>query len=289
MENIITVSGRFDSRINSILNLIGMLDNKIKELGDLDEVEKVIIDLENLEYIDSNVSVILFAYVKYLCNNFAFNMELVAPSNEKVTEVLFKNNFCSLWNDEGIKDYNGTYLKITECSNINDCVQLNINNLLPKLKQINMIDDDAFELIGAILEINQNAFQHGKCDILYVCAQFFPNQHELKLTLFNFGKTFKQNLISYLKNRKENTKLNYRAIKWATENGNTTDSNSAGTGLTRFIDVLKKYNSNLIIISDNEILLNNEKDDFSANLININLKGCLINVIFHLNELNCIK
>ena len=289
MKNIITISGRFDSGINSTLDLISTLDNKIKELGDTNEIDKLIINLKDLKYIDSNISVILFAYIKYLINNFEFGIDIITPTDNKVYEVLFKNNFCSLWNDNSIKDNNSTYLKITECLDINDCVLLNINNLLPKLKQINMTDEDAFEFIGAILEINQNAFQHGKCDILYICGQFFPNQHQLKLTLFNFGKTFKQNLISYLKSKDINAKLNYRAIEWATENGNTTDLNSAGTGLTRFIDILKKYNSKIIIISDDEILLNNQTDNFNANLVETSLQGCLINVIFNLNDLNCIK
>lgn len=287
MNNAITISGRFDT--GSVLDLIKTLENRIKELGNLNEIEDLVIDFSDLEYIDSNISVILFAYIRFLDKNFKLKINILAPKSEKVESVLFKNNFCSLWAGISLEDFNSTYLPITECLGIDACIKFNVNNLLPKLKLIEMSDENAFEFISAILEINQNAFQHGRCDNLYICGQFFPNQHELKLTLFNFGKTFKQNLISYLKSKKENTNLNYNAIQWATKNENTTDPNSAGTGLTRFIDILNKYNSQITIISDNEILYNTNLQKFNAKLVEISLQGCLINVIFHLNDANCIK
>lgn len=286
-KNIIKLKGRFDSSRKSIIELIETLNTQISNLGNLSLLNELIIDLSDIAYIDSNISVILYAYIKEIDNNNKVLIKIKVPREEKVREVLLKNNFCSLWNETFSKDYKFTYIKIKSCKDIYDCINYTQNELSPHLTNIQMNNSLQNELFESLFELNTNAYRHGKCDSLYICGQFFPNNHILNLTYVNFGKTFKQNYIGYIKTNKiEESDKN--SITWAKEDGNSTESNSAGVGLATFFDILKKYNSNVIIFSDNEIFEyndNRESDDY----IDTQFNGCIINIKFNLNEKNSIK
>lgn len=286
-KNIIKLQGRFDSSRKSIIELIKTLNTQISNLGNLSMLDELIIDLSDIAYIDSNISVILYAYIKEIDNNNKVLIKIKGPIEEKVQEVLLKNNFCSLWNEQFSKDYKFTYIKIKSCKDIYDCINYTQNELSPHLTNLQMNNALQNELFESLFELNTNAYRHGKCDSLYICGQFFPNNHRLNLTYVNFGKTFRQNYIGYLKTNKiEESEKN--SITWAKRDGNSTESDSAGVGLATFFDVLKKYNSNVIIFSGNEILEYNENiemDDY----IDTQFKGCIINIKFNLNEKNSIK
>ena len=69
---------------------------------------------------------------------------------------------------------------------------------------------------------------------------------------------------------------------------NTTDDNSLGIGLARFMDLIKRLSADLILLSGNEVYSyekGEERDDFNPNLY---IGGTIINIKFNLNEYNFI-
>lgn len=282
----IKLSGRYDSTKSSIIKLVKTLEEQISRVNKLSKA-KVFFDLSDVTYIDSNIAVIIYAYIKEIDNNTELDIIVKMPSDSKVNQVLFKNNFCSLWGDPSLPDINNTFVKIKGCININDCVNYTTSELFPMLDNLKMAKNNQYEFLEALFELNNNAFQHGKCDSLYVCGQFFPNNHFLNITYINFGKTFKQNYIKYIK-RNNLSDFKESPIIWARKEGNSTEADSAGVGLLTFFDNLKKYNSQVIIFSDNEVYerdSNGERDNF----IRDRFLGTIITIKFNLNEFNCIK
>ena len=284
----IVLAGRYDSSQKSILKLIKELNSQINSLGDFSQLKRLVFDLSDLNYIDSNISVILYAYLKELDNSNYFPIDIIAPLNKQVVNVLLKNNFCSLWEGDALNDDYLTYIKINKCENIRDCVKFNYEDLMPKLNVINMTADDKSEFLASLLEVNANSFQHGKCKDLYVCGQFFPNNHTLNLTFINFGRTFNQNFIGYHKINQLQLPKEF-SISWAMQEGNTTDKDSLGLGLSRFLDNLTKYNADVIIISDNEIFCRSNEKLINKTINDLRFMGTILSVRFNLSDKNSIN
>lgn len=280
---IFSLSGTYCSSISSIAMLIKNINKELIKVRHID-TENKIVDLSRLEYMDSNLCVILYAYLKllirYRSNMTNENYYLAMPHEEKLATHLKKNNFCSLWGEKNKYDYNNTIIKISENRTDLESIIYLYKNLSPKLLNLGMKEDDVNEFISYLGELCTNAFQHGKSEYLYLSGQFYPNKHELDFTFFNIGNTFTENI--------SKVGVSQKYISWAFIQGNTT-SDSYGLGLSNFMDILNKYDADIVIISDNEIY--HKKNGIIEDKIDegIYLPGTMINIKFNLDEYNVLK
>lgn len=283
MSTLLKISGSYNSCKGSIKKLIKDITNQMNRKNFFAHREKII-DMSELTYIDSNLSVIIFGFIKSIITAssiFAVNIfKILPPKHDALKQVLYKNNFCKLWNDEALEDTHKTIIKIAEYKNTTDCIESTISDFYELFLNLKMSENDIYKFIAYLGEVFHNCFQHGNSKSVYFSGQFFPQKHELDVTIFNFGKTFKQNISNFIQDEKY--------ISWAFLPQTSTD-NSLGMGMCKFLDLLKEYNADIIMISDNEIYTienGTTKDEIHRDL---NLGGTLLNIKFKLDEYNIIK
>jgi hypothetical protein len=134
-------------------------------------------------------------------------------------------------------------------------------------------------------ELFENAKFHGKCDRVYACGQWFPNMDRLDFTVANFGMTFKENVSEYF----GKDVAGERAIRWATEEGNTTKvlrrDYAGGIGLPYLREFVADRRGKVQIVSadgyfeesraesdDPRIDLRRLDDEFPGTFINLELR-----------------
>lgn len=282
---ILRIDSEYDSSCQSILNLVKNLEAQLLNLKPFNIKENSIIDLSNLHYIDANLSIILYAYLKLLRDLTPVNLIIQTPKRQELDKLLSRNNFCSLWGGTLIEDEFKTIIKISENKNPTEAIKELITSVKPILKErfSNGYED---EFISSLGEVCVNAFTHGMTDgQLWIGGQFYPKKHELSLTIMNFGNTFIKNVVAYKKAKGEEIK-DYKFISWALIEHNTTLKNSLGIGLARFNDIVNKYNSDLVIISGEEVY-KRENGIIKDYLVSeVWLPGTIINIKFYLNEEN---
>lgn len=283
---ILKISGKYRTKRDSIMQLVNDISIQLYNLDPIDIKEDSLIDLSELKYIDSNISVILYSFIKFLINATPASISLIMPDNQELKKVFLKNNFSKLWGADAKIDTHDTIMKITETKNIKETTIELQNCFLPKLNKI-FSKGYQYEFISSLAEVCQNSFIHGNAKNVYFCGQFYPKLHKLCITIINFGNTFQENVISYMK-EKNMSITDYKFISWAFIESNTTDDNSSGIGLARFMDLIKYLNADLILLSGNEIYSyekGKERDEFNPNLY---IGGTIINIKFNLNENNFI-
>lgn len=91
-------------------------------------------------------------------------------------------------------------------------------------------------IVGRVWEIYENAFEHAQSAIgVFSCGQHYPNLHELKLTVVDFGVGIPSNVRWFKKNPLIRAE---RALQWAFQPGaSTSPDKSRGMGL----DLLKNF------------------------------------------------
>jgi hypothetical protein len=136
-------------------------------------------------------------------------------------------------------------------------------------------------IIGTVLEIYSNAFDHGKSDVgIFSCGQHYVKGKDLKLTVVDFGVGIPSNVRLYLNN--ENYPAN-EAIKWAVKPGNSTKPKTdapggVGLGLLRdFVQLNKGYleifsHEGYLFIGYGRETYSRRDVFFEGTLVNIKLK-----------------
>ena len=186
---IMEISGSYDSCKDSIRRLIKDITREIRKARTFENGNKYI-DLSRLTFIDSNLSVIIYAYIKILISTKQItsddNYFIIPPIAESLNKHLNKNNFCSLWRGKAEQDSNNTIIKISENKNTTESIETLVSYVYLKLVELSMAENDINEFIAYLGEVCANSFQHGRTDNLYISGQFFPSRHELNFTFINF-------------------------------------------------------------------------------------------------------
>jgi hypothetical protein len=88
------------------------------------------------------------------------------------------------------------------------------------------------EIIGQVLEIYLNAFEHGQSTLgVFSCGQYYPNKKRLKLTILDRGIGIPQNVRKF---RQQPDLSAEQALAWAFQQGNSTQpipNTARGLGL----------------------------------------------------------
>ena len=136
---------------------------------------------------------------------------------------------------------------------------------------------------SSILEIFNNCHSHGKCEWVYTCGEYYPEESKLRFAISDMGRTIRKNVNEYFKS---GSSIDGKwAIEWAVEPGNTTkkDNIPGGLGLSLIRDFLRLNEGSIQIISSNGYW-EEKKGTIFANTFKDRFLGTIVNFEFNLND-----
>ncbi|MEO8327676.1 MAG: hypothetical protein ABI618_17640, partial [Nitrospirota bacterium] len=140
-----------------------------------------------------------------------------------------------------------------------------------------MDSDTAFSIFNATLvEVINNVVQHSHSPIgCFVCAQGYPREDRLILSIMDFGKGFLESLSQSYPQLRSNSE----AVKLAIQEGITSKGmKNAGRGLWILSDFLKECSGTMNIVSGNGSLSQNVKGKITTKNLDFDLCGSCINI-----------
>ncbi|MBI4681828.1 MAG: ATP-binding protein [Nitrospirae bacterium] len=139
-------------------------------------------------------------------------------------------------------------------------------------------------IVMNVLETYINAFEHGESPIgIFSCGQYYPNLHELKLTVVDFGVGIPSNVRYFFKDVPRFQSLSAAScLRWAFQRGTTTKPNGTSRGMG--LDLLKNFvkinkgrleifsHEGYALISETQETFMNRDSFFEGTLVNITLQ-----------------
>lgn len=246
--------------------------------------KKIIVNFKNTRWLRANLSSVLGA----ICwnadlNNNKISFKELSPSIKK---ILSKNKFLEKFGVPEQVDYYNTTIKYEEFDP-NDKISFSEyirNEFIPSLS-VEFSKNLEQNFRNGVEELFQNCRLHGKCDRVFVCGQYFPQEKRLYFTITNIGATIKENIDE----RFPELNIDPRsAIIWATKKGNTTriDENIGGIGLDFLINFLDSTKGKIQIISDKALYERINKNQEETRLLKNKFSGTIVTLIFSLNDIS---
>jgi hypothetical protein len=210
----------------------------------------ILFNFTGCNFLRQNAVVFLGGFIRLLQKNrnkIAFNMNSIQP---KVKSNLYKNGF--LYKLGLAKAISPEEITIPYREDLKLDVDDYIKYLREKWLGKDWLDLDETEkrlVISRIIEAYINVFDHALSDIgVITCGQYYPNMHELRLALVDFGVGIPHNVRMYLN---EPNLTASESLKWAFQLNNSTKTNHArGNGLKSLKTFVEQYNGKLEIYSD---------------------------------------
>lgn len=140
-------------------------------------------------------------------------------------------------------------------------------------------------IVGRVWEIYANAFEHGQSPIgIFSCCQHYPNKHELKLSVVDFGVGIPSNVRMFFKHDPRAHSLNAAScLKWAFQRGTTTKPNNRGLGLDLLKEFVKINKGKLEVFShEGYAIIDSKREEFLNR--STFFEGTLINITFICDE-----
>jgi hypothetical protein len=149
------------------------------------------------------------------------------------------------------------------------------------------------EIIGQVLEIYLNAFDHGQSNLgVFSCGQYYPNKKRLKLTILDLGIGIPQNVRKFC--NQPDLAVD-QAMKWAFQQGNSTQpipNTARGVGLDRIRAFIGTHQGKLQLyshdawakITGNQEQYGGQNILFQGTIVNLEL-GCDLSYDSHRSEL----
>lgn len=136
-------------------------------------------------------------------------------------------------------------------------------------------------IVGRMLEIYANAFEHGHSPIgIFSCGQHFPRRRELNLTVVDFGVGIPSNVRKYLNQMDLSAD---KCMEWAAHPGNTTKPKEkipGGIGLDLLRDFVKITDGKLEIFSHEGYIMISQNDEKYLSRVPY-FEGTLVNIKLH--------
>jgi len=240
----------------------------------LDSVE---LDFSYCSFFEANMAAPLYSVIAKLRDE--LNDVSIENMQSGVEAILRKNRFLTVFNQPKLIDYNQTTLpfkifKLTAGEQFNDY----LNRYMKGRGIPTMSEALTKRFRQSLLEIFLNAAIHSKSDSgVFVCGQFYPQNHRMNFTIADAGIGIRENVRRYTK-RKVNS---CNAIKWAMTEGHTTKKGNqpGGLGLNLIKDFIKMNKGMIQIVSRfgyYEFSANGESvqkmnNDFPGTCINIEI------------------
>jgi len=239
---------KIDRKINDEKRDFFYLFGIYKKLKDISNSE-VRFDFYGCKFLRQNAVAFLGALTRLLINQqnkVGFNLDSI---DNDVKANLYKNGFLRTLNLDPTIMSAGNTMPYRE-DRIFDSKDY-ISYLKEKWLGQNRLDLDNAEkslVISRVIEVYNNVFEHAQSPIgVITCGQYYPQKHELRLTLVDLGIGIPYKVRNHFK------KPDMRAsqtLKWVFEHQNTTKTFYGGNGLKLLKSFITDYHGKLEIYSD---------------------------------------
>ena len=249
--------------------------------------DRVIFDCGNVNFFRPLGLNLLACFIsELLLKNPHSEIYFTPPKNQKVFDYIKHQGFfeCFQFESDAIEKRIGSRVReenystgvpLKRLDNLNYSYITRISEWLSNKCSVD--SDIAFSIFNVTLvEVINNVVQHSESPIgCFICAQTYPNENRLMLSIMDFGKGFLKSLChSYPQLRS-----NAEAIQLAIQEGTTSKGmRNAGRGLWILSDFLKECPGTLNIVSGNGSLEQNIDGIASVKDLNFDLCGSYINI-----------
>lgn len=240
------------------------------------------IHIELRQWFSANMCATLGGILDIFSNNInTIEFEYINPD---IKRILLKNDFLSYFGHARIIDnYHTTIrflkLKITDGKFFNNYVT---DELLGRTELPQMSELVKEKIAEAIYEMFVNAQIHSNSEYIFTCGQFFPRDHKIEFTIVDTGIGFKRKV----NERFGSTLSSVQAIKWATEDKNTTKIDmSGGIGLALLKEFIIKNDGKMQIVSDDGFYQYDRRGE-QMQLFSGAFPGTIVNLQFKTNDIS---
>lgn len=248
--------------------------------------KSVLIDLTNTRFIDSNLTAVLGAYIKYMEFK-SIDVLLKKPDKPKVFTTLCKNNFLPFL-DSKYRKFNDRTQSVIEFQHfdINDVkkqqnfFKLLNDGLLAKRGLVNLSNNVLKEVSKSIIELFSNSASHSNSKIGVFCAgQFFEKYKKLDITIVDIGVGIPYNVEKYL-----NTDIPAnKAIEWSTKRLHSTREDVGGLGLHLLKELITLTKGKLEIVSSTGYYYIIDGKE-NSKVLEFDFPGTIVNIEFKINN-----
>lgn len=269
---------------------IGTIKTLKKALSYCAEFDKcadsVIIDLSDANFINSNFTALLGAYI-YHMESKNIKVEITKPQKGIVYTTLCKNNFLPFFNSEfsRMNDLTQTVIEfrqfdIADTGKQQAFFDLLRAGLLKSRGLINLSDKVLKEVSKNVIELFSNSVSHSQSACGMFCAgQLFPKYHKLDVTIVDMGVGIHHNVRSHLKQEIPADE----AIRWAMERLNSTRGDIGGLGLHLLKELITVTKGKLEIVSNNGYYYIIDGKEGSE-LLEFTFPGTVVNIEFKIDD-----
>jgi len=149
-------------------------------------------------------------------------------------------------------------------------------------------DKDLQPLNTSLTELFNNVVDHSESKVGgYVFTQYFPNKHQIVISVCDFGNGIPKTINLYLEKMGRNVGSHLDALQLAFKKGFSTESTptNRGLGLDNIASIVKSMKSDLLIIS-NDVCLNQKPDgSVKKELMPEGFPGTLVVISFNTKHL----
>lgn len=262
------------------LNNLVSIHNQVKDIM----FEKITFDFSNCSWFEANLSAVLGA----ICDDLIAGMNSIEfiNLNERIKNILSKNEFLKHFGVEAITDIHQTTIKYRRYQSNEQILfkEYLDKELLSKEEMPKMSKLLQKKINESIFEIFENAITHGNSKYVFSCGQYYPNKNppRIDFTIVDLGNTIKANVINYLNQELTSTE----AIEWAVKGKNTTKTGNTPGGLgLKLIRKFLFYNKGEIqIVSDDGFWQQNKKNRIFVEKLDSKFVGTIVNLEFNIDD-----
>ena len=236
---------------------------------------------------DSNLAAVLGSILMHLKAQ-GYNVQLTTPISVRVRRSLSRCKFLKAFDIPSHSMDKENYLEyMVFTSAESNLFKQYIDEQLMQKQKFPAHSKKAGELIQELIfEIFVNAIEHGKCEFIFCCGEYFPvvSPPMLYMTIVDRGDTIKGTVNNYMERR--GTPQNYtsvEAIHWAMQEGHTTKDWPGGLGLARLRKFVKANQGAIQIVSDNG-MVEYTTDTYTDQILDYPFEGTIVTMKFNFND-----
>lgn len=260
---------------NNLIQLYNTLDSC--------EQKKVLLDFKNVEFVSANLLAVLGGIldVAVIEKKHTVTFGSIHP---KVKKVMLMNGFRKYFSWDTVEDvfHSTMEYKIFQATteNLEEFEKYILINVFSRKGMPHMSGTVKDRMIDNFLEMFNNVIDHAISNKVYICGQYFHRSDNLVLSIVDFGRTIKENVLEFL--GAENKCID-NTLEWAIIPGNSTKSESApgGLGFSIILDFVDLNNGGFTLISDSECYEINKSGKRFLKMEN-SFKGTIVTITFNL-------
>ncbi len=237
--------------------------------------QEIVVDFCDNICFDTNMLPIIGAYVEYGAQNYRIVSRDYNESTSKIHQLFLRNNFIKSGCGGSYKPLpNETAIsfQVFHPDEVKKFAMYLEAQLMRYFKEMQKAAKR--RLIAYMQGLFENAREHGECEKIYTCGQYFPSMRKMDISIVNTGTTIKESVSFSM--RRSMRRLPAHCIEWAIK-----PEHALSTGLAKVYEFVYHNNGKFQIISGNEFLELNEQI-LRMEILDYSFPGTIIN--FEMDE-----